>query len=88
MHRDVTLTVVSARSEPLRTPDGRTMVLAARWRWAVHDDAGREVAALECTARDDWTYGLGAGYVGSFTYAGAFDGRPLEGTGYVEAIEV
>lgn len=88
MHRHVTLTVVSARSEPLRTPDGRTMVLAARWRWAVRDDAGREVAALECTARDDWTYGLGAGYVGSFTYAGAFHGRPLEGTGYVEAIEV
>jgi hypothetical protein len=88
MHRDVRLEVLEERPAPLVTPDGRTMRMPRRWRWDVRDAAGAARTALACEARDDWVYGLGAGYVGSFTYAGTHAGRPVDGAGYVEWIEV
>lgn len=88
MHRDVTFTVTAHRPEPLTTPDGRTMPMPATWSWTVRDATGAHVGALDCRAGDDWTYGLGAGYVGSFTATGSFRGRPVDTRGYVEYVDV
>ena len=88
MHRDVTFAVTAERSAPLRTPDGRRMRMPATWAWTVRYGAGAELGALDCVAQDDWIYGLGAGFVGSFTVRGAFRGRPVDTVGYVEYIDV
>lgn len=88
MHRDVELEVEAHRLAPLITPDGRAMRMPARWRWRVRDDGGAEVAELRCEAADDWVYGLGAGYVGSFTYTGTVRGAEVAGRAYVEWIEL
>jgi len=40
------------------------------------------------TAIGDWTYGLGAGFVGSYDYEGTFRGRPIGGVGYVEYVDL
>jgi hypothetical protein len=83
-----TMKVTQARTEPAVTQDGREMQLPARWTWTVEDDRERSVPiVLDCVADDDWIYGLGAGYVGSFKYAGSYRGRAIEGTGYVEYID-
>jgi hypothetical protein len=83
-----TMTVTDMRARPEITPDGREMRLPARWTWSVADDSShRTQIALDCVASDDWIYGLGAGYVGSFEYVGTDRGRKFEGTGYVEYID-
>jgi hypothetical protein len=45
------------------------------------------VGELHGTAAGDWTYGLGAGFVGSYDYEGRFQGRPVRGVGYCEYID-
>lgn len=87
MHRDVTYVVERDRAELLITPDGRSMTLPAAWTWTVRD-RGVELASLRGVASDDWVYGLGAGYVGSFAYEGTYRGRAVGGLAYVEAVEV
>jgi hypothetical protein len=87
MHRDARLTVSAHRAEPLPTPDGRAMRMPAAWSWEVRDEAGAPLAALELTARDDWRYGLGAGFVGSAAYTGTVRGREVRGSAYVEWVD-
>jgi hypothetical protein len=63
------------------------MQLPARWTWTVKDGDGASAdSVLNCEANDDWIYGLGTGYVGSFRYSGSYHGRSTHGTGYVEYI--
>ena len=88
MHRDVSFEVTAHRPAPLTTPDGRAMAMPQEWAWTVRDAHGAEIVALACAARDDWTFGLGAGYVGSFTSRGSVRGRPVDGVGYVELVSV
>lgn len=87
MHRDARLTVAEHRTEPLPTPDGREMRMPAAWAWEVRDEDGASLATLRLTARDDWRYGLGAGFVGSAEYAGTVRGREVRGGAYVEWVE-
>ena len=85
MRPDATMTVTDQRTQPAVTPDGREMQLPSRWTWNVADDTDHGTPiVLDCVAGDDWIYGLGAGYVGSFVYSGSYRGRRIEGTGYVE----
>ncbi|GAA4481337.1 hypothetical protein GCM10023094_29320 [Rhodococcus olei] len=81
------LTVERYADAPHRTPDGRDMTLPARFRWRLSAD-GTELLLLECTAGGDWTYGLGAGYVGSFRFEGHHRGREVTGLGYAEYVDV
>jgi len=83
-----TLTVDRCADQRLRIPDGRTMAVPDRYRWRLVDGAGREVLFLECEAAGDWAYGLGAGFVGSFRYAGTFGGDAIAGVGYAEYVDV
>jgi hypothetical protein len=85
MRPRATMTVTDPRTERAVTPDGREMQLPARWTWTVEGHGDRIV--LDCVATDDWIYGLGAGYVGSFKYGGSYRGRTIDGTGYVEYID-
>ena len=88
MVRHARLTVHAHRPEPLRTPDGRSMRMPESWAWSVRDDAGPVAAELRFRARDDWAYGLGAGYVGSAEFTGTVRGRSVAGSAYVEWVEL
>ncbi len=88
MRPRATMIVTDQRTERAVTPDGREMQLPAHWTWTVEDrGAPSAPIVLDCVATDDWIYGLGAGYVGSFKYEGLYRGRTIEGTGYVEYID-
>ncbi|QSE88015.1 hypothetical protein JWS13_04955 (plasmid) [Rhodococcus pseudokoreensis] len=79
---------VLEHAEPaVLTPDGRRMQLPRRFSWAVRDQSGRDVVTIEGISNDDFVYGLGAGYVGSYQYSGTYRGRAISGTGYVEWID-
>jgi hypothetical protein len=69
-------------SEPHTTPDGRTMAVPLSFTWAV---AGIEVHGR---TNGDFTYGLGAGYVGTYDYEGTFDGRSISGCAYLEYVDL
>lgn len=79
--------VTSRRAEPAVTPDGRPMPMVHEFTWNVGQDRGRRIG-LDCMANDDWAYGLGAGFVGSFEYSGQVDGEDVAGTGYIEYIDL
>jgi len=64
------------------TPDGRSMRLPRRFTWGATD-----VGEIHGTASDDWAYGLGAGFVGTYDYEGTFRGRPIGGRAYLEYID-
>jgi len=68
-------------TESRETPDGRGMRLPRTFTWQA------DVALVHGTAHGDWTYGLGAGFVGSYDYEGTFRGRPISGVGYVEYVD-
>jgi uncharacterized protein DUF6670 len=86
--RDVDFEVVELQARPAVAPDGRVMRLPRRFRWAVRDAAGAPLLDLEGTVDTPFTYGLGAGYVGGYGYAGRYRGEPTQGRGYVEYIDV
>jgi hypothetical protein len=73
--------------EPRRTPDGRRMRLPRTVAWRVLDDDGQDLIAIHGTAGGDYTYGLGAGYVGSYEYTGTYRGRDIAGRAYIEYID-
>lgn len=83
-----TFTVDRYAVDRLPTPDGRTMAIPDRYRWSLVDQAGRVILSLECEAAGDWAYGLGAGFVGGFRYAGTFGGNTISGVGYAEYVDV
>ena len=88
-HSDgVTFEIDSYAPAPRPTPNRSSMRLPRDFRWGVKDLNLTELVAIEGHSNDDWAYGLGAGFVGSYKYHGRFQGRPIEGTGYVEFIDL
>ncbi|WP_433662375.1 DUF6670 family protein [Nocardia sp. CA-128927] len=73
--------------EPRRTPDGRTMRLPQTMSWRVLDRDGQCLIAVEGSASGDFSYGLGAGYVGSYEYTGTYRGRAIAGRAYMEYVD-
>ncbi|MGC0366271.1 hypothetical protein ABH922_004255 [Rhodococcus sp. 27YEA15] len=73
--------------EPRRTPDGRTMRLPASLSWHVLDDDGRELITVEGRSGGGYSYGLGAGYVGTYDYTGRYRDREVSGVAYIEYID-
>lgn len=73
--------------EPQLDPWGRSMRVPARIRWTARNDAG---TVLELDARIDspWRFGHGRGYVGAYTYTGNFRGAEVDGSGYIEWVDV
>ncbi|MFC6010276.1 DUF6670 family protein [Nocardia lasii] len=73
--------------EPRRTPDGRTMRLPKALSWQVLDDEGRDLLTIDGTVGGDYSYGLGAGFVGTYDYTGTYRDRPITGRAYLEYID-
>ncbi|MGX1811518.1 DUF6670 family protein [Nocardia sp. NPDC055321] len=69
------------------TPTGTTMRLPEHLRWRVLDDRGEVLISIAGAANHDYSYGLGAGFVGSYDYVGSFRGAPIAGTAYMEYID-
>jgi len=87
VHDDVTFEVVSW-DEPRTDPWGRTMPVPAELRWRVRDAAGDLLLDLEGKLDAPWRFGHGRGYVSAYSYAGHFRGRPVEGSAYIEWVDV
>ena len=68
---------------PRTTPDGRSMRLPRRFTWRVTDPR----IEVHGTTTGDFTYGLGAGYVGTYDFEGTFDTRKISGCAYLEYID-
>lgn len=71
-----------------RTPAGQSMAVPARLHWHVLDHQGEPLVAIDGVSNDDYAYGLGAGFVGSYDYTGSFRDRPVTGTAYQEYIDI
>ncbi|NMO03579.1 hypothetical protein HH308_20390 [Gordonia sp. TBRC 11910] len=66
---------------------GRRMSMPLRFRWTVRD-RGAVLLMLDATVDAPWRYGHGRGYVGAYSYVGEFRGAAVDGSGYVEWIDV
>lgn len=85
--RDLSFEVLEPQPDPATTPDGAVMVLPQRMRWHTRVGAAFSVD-IEAVVDAPFSWGLGNGYVGCYSFAGAVDGTPVEGrTGYVEYID-
>lgn len=69
------------------TPHGRRMPLPKRLAWSVRDSSGGPVLSIEGVTNDDFVFGLGVGYAGSYDYSGNFRGTPVTGTAYLEWVD-
>ena len=58
-----------------------------RFAWRVADDDGGDLITIDGTSNEDFAYGLGTGYAGSYHYIGRFRDAPITGTGYIEWID-
>lgn len=79
--------VLEERAESAISPDGHSMRVPQRFRWISRDDQGSTRLELEGRVDTPFTYGLGSGYVGGYTYRGTLDGQAIEGRGYIEYID-
>lgn len=79
--------VTEVHPEPARTPDGHLMSLPRRLTWQVRDDDGSRLLDITGRCHDDFSYGLGAGYVGSYDYTGTYRTRPITGAAYLEYVD-
>ena len=87
-YNDLSFRVLAHESAPRRTPDGRSMRLPAELEWTVCDRHGDEIVRLHGRCHGDWQYGLGAGFVGSYDFTGAVEGRSVTGTAYAEYVDL
>ncbi|AJE85607.1 hypothetical protein SLNWT_5231 [Streptomyces albus] len=85
--RGFALGITSYEATGRATPDGRSMRLPRTLAWRVQDEAGRELLSVEGTTGGDFAYGLGAGFVGSYTYTGRFRGAEIGGRAYLEYVD-
>ena len=85
---DLTFRVLAHEPTPRRTPDGRFMRLPAELEWVVRDRKGTEIVRLHGRCHGDWQYGLGAGFVGSYDFAGTVEGRTVSGIAYAEYVDL
>lgn len=83
--RDFRFEIHSFEDEPRRAPDGRATRLPKEFVWSVEGPDGDPVT-VQGTSCGDFTYGLGAGYAGSYRFAGTFRGDAITGTAYMEYI--
>ncbi|MEV0251722.1 DUF6670 family protein [Nocardia sp. NPDC050712] len=84
--RGFDFTVTESRTRT--TPTGRPMRLPHHLRWQVRDDRDHPLLTIDGISNDDYSYGLGAGFVGSYDYTGHFAGRAISGTAYMEYIDL
>lgn len=84
--RGFDFTVTEYRSRT--TPTGKAMRVPKRLHWQVLDSRNNPLITIDGVCNDDFSYGLGAGFVGSYDYTGIFIGRAVSGTAYMEYIDL
>jgi len=67
-------------------PDGIQMKLPKTFTWQVYDQ-DRVILTINAEVDTAFTYGLGSGYVGGYTYTGQRNGEAISGRGYIEYID-
>lgn len=70
------------------TPNGLSMRLPHRFSWKVNDNSGNPLIEIEGISNQDYKFGMTAGYAGSYQYEGKFRNNPIEGTGYIEYLDI
>ncbi|WP_019201151.1 DUF6670 family protein [Tsukamurella sp. 1534] len=84
VYDDVRLDVLESRE--VTDDRGRVMTVPVHFRWTVRDGA-EDVLALEGYADSTLRYGHGRGYVGAYTYAGAYRLDKVAGSAYLEWVD-
>lgn len=67
-------------------PDGATTRVPERFWWTGVTGEERELK-VETVLDTEMIYGIGRGWIGGLRFTGRYDGRPVEGRGYVEYID-
>lgn len=87
LDRGLTFEVLEHQPEPAITPDGVPTALPRRMRWRTGEGAAFALD-VEAVVDGPFSWGLGNGYLGCYSFAGSVDGDPVEGrTGYLEYID-
>lgn len=73
-------------SSALITPDGYQMDVPKSFKWIAYHQ-GKKVLNIHAIVDTEYCYGLGAGYVSSYSWNGKFEGTHLSGKGYLEYID-
>ncbi|MBJ9984302.1 hypothetical protein IAE19_02445 [Acinetobacter sp. S40] len=82
------LTVQEFEPNRLTTPNGLSMRLPQQFSWTVNDNHGVPLITIEGRSNQDFQYGMAGGYAGSYQYQGTFKGKAIEGTGYIEWLDI
>ncbi|WP_408066073.1 DUF6670 family protein [[Mycobacterium] zoologicum] len=78
---------VTYQDEPAVDRWGRRMRLPAGLRWVVRD-RGQEILTVDGAVDSPMRFGHGRGYSGAYSYTAKFRGEPVEGSGYIEWVDV
>lgn len=84
--KGVVFEVSRFQKEKAITPDKRSMALPELFSWKADLENGLSFE-INCKVDTPFRYGLGAGYVGGYTYEGQFRGQAIAGRGYIEYID-
>ncbi|NIE95583.1 hypothetical protein F3J02_03645 [Acinetobacter sp. Tr-809] len=83
---DIKFEVTKNKVEPQITPDGYSMYVPETFEWTAHHD-NEKVLEIKAEVDTAYCYGLAAGYVSSYKWQGMFQGKDLNGRGYLEYID-
>ncbi|MCU4415274.1 hypothetical protein KTH71_14755 [Acinetobacter sp. WU_MDCI_Axc73] len=82
------LSVQEFEQNRLTTPNGLSMRLPRQFSWTVLDKLGSPLITIKGKSNQDFQYGMAGGYAGSYQYEGTFKGKSIEGTGYIEWLDI
>lgn len=84
---DATFEVLTYQDTPAVAPDGVTMRLPHTFRWIITDQQQQVILIINGKVDTPFTYGLGSGYVGAYSYEGMYQNKVIRGRGYIEYID-
>ncbi len=82
------LEVLEYADKRLVDVQGRRMRVPRRMRWTVDEYGGERLLRLEASVDAPFRYGHGQGYVSAYTFSCVWGSRELNGTGYLEWIDL
>ncbi|HEU0191792.1 MAG TPA: DUF6670 family protein [Mycobacterium sp.] len=78
---------VTYQPEPAVDRWGRPMRLPEKLRWVVREH-GRELLTIDGTVDAPMRFGHGRGYAGAYSFTGELRAEPVDGSGYIEWVDV
>ena len=84
----VKLTVHEFEPNRSTTPNGLSMQLPRNFSWTVNDKNGAPLIIINGISNEDFKYGMAGGYAGSYQYTGTFKEKTINGTGYIEWLDI